>query len=191
MHQVVDGLNSLGMSRHALCVARRRIDISVLPDLADQALEKLPPVLGDRRKRLCAIAALFMMMAMAIAEGAVAGALEDGYSALKDGNYANALQLFRPLADEGHVGARKAIAIINDYCLKADKGNGLAQFTLGFIYERGLGLPQDYLRAYMWFSLAAAQGTKGAEEWRERLAAHMGPAQIAEAQRLAREWKPR
>ena len=43
----------------------------------------------------------------------------------------------------------------------------------------------------MWFNLAAAQGTRGAAEWRERLAARMTPAQIAEAQKLASEWKPK
>ena len=131
------------------------------------------------------------LMLIAIAGTAVAGALEDGYFALNEGDYAIAVQLFRPLAKEGNVAARKALAIINDYCLVADKGNGLAQFSLGLIYERGLGMPQDYVRAHMWFSLAAAQGTKGAAEWRERLAARMSPAQIMEAQRLAREWKPK
>jgi len=189
MHQIADWLGSLGMSEYALRFAEKRIDFSVLPDLTDKGLGKLGVVFGDRRKILRAIIASFMLMA--IAGTAVAGALEDGYSALNEGDYTTALQLFRPLANEGNVAARKAIAIINDYCLHADKGNGLAQFSLGFIYERGLGLPQDYVRAHMWFSLAAAQGTKGAAEWRERLATRMSPTQIAEAQKLAREWKPK
>jgi len=189
MHQIADWLGSLGMSEYALRFAEKRIDFSVLPDLTDQGLGKLGVVFGDRRKILRAIIASFMLMA--IAGTAVAGALEDGYSALNEGDYTTALQLFRPLANEGNVAARKAIAIINDYCLHADKGNGLAQFSLGFIYERGLGLPQDYVRAHMWFSLAAAQGTKGAAEWRERLTARMSPAQITEAQKLASEWKPK
>jgi TPR repeat protein len=110
---------------------------------------------------------------------------------LNEGDYATALQLLRPLANEGNFAARKALAIINDYCLDADKGNALAQFSLGFIYEKGLGMPQDYVLAYMWFSLAAAQGTKGAAEWRERLAARKSPTQIVEAQKRAREWKPK
>ena len=77
------------------------------------------------------------------------------------------------------------------YRLSADKGDAGAQFSLGFMYQKGLGVPQDYVRAYMWFDLAAAQGTKGAAEWRELIAARMTPAQIAEAQKLAREWKPK
>ena len=213
MQQIADWLEKLGMSEYAQRFAENRIDFSVLPDLTDQDLEKPGVVLGDRCKILRAVANLEAwknapvatavctkllretliapLMLIAIAGTAVAGALEDAYSALNEGDYATALQLFRPLANEGNVAARKAVAIINDYCLKADKGNALAQFTLGFIYEKGLGVPQDYARAHMWFSLAAAQGTKGAAEWRERLAARMSPAQITEAQKLAREWKPK
>ncbi len=189
MHQIVDRRSNLGISEHALCVAQSVLMFRCFLISPIRTLEKLTAVLGDHHKIVSAIAAPFVLIAITAA--AVAGALEDGYSALNDGNYPAALQLFRPLANEGNVSALKAIAIINDYCLAADKGNGLARFSLGFIYERGLGLPQDYVRAYMWFSLAAAQGTKGAEEWRERLAARMSPAQIAEAQRLAREWSPK
>lgn len=188
MHQIADWLGNLGMCEYALRFAEKRIDF-FLADLTDQDLEKLSVVLSDRRKILRAIIAPLMLIA--IAGTAVAGALEDGYSALNEGHYATALQLFRPLAKEGNVAALKAIAIINDYCLSAEKGNAPAQFSLGFVYERGLGLPQDYVRAYMWFSLAAAQGTKGAAEWRERLAAGMSPAQITEAQKLASEWRPK
>jgi TPR repeat protein len=77
------------------------------------------------------------------------------------------------------------------YRVDAEKGNASAQFSLGFMYEIGQGVPQDYVQAYMWFNLAAAQGTRGAAEWRERLATRMTPAQIAEAQKLASEWKPK
>ena len=77
------------------------------------------------------------------------------------------------------------------YRVGAEKGDASAQFSLGFMYELGQGVPQDYVQAYMWFNLAAARGTKGAAEWRERLAARMTPAQIAEAQKLASEWKPK
>jgi len=43
----------------------------------------------------------------------------------------------------------------------------------------------------MWFNLAAAQGHRLAQDAREGLAKRMTPAQIAEAQRLATEWKPK
>ena len=77
------------------------------------------------------------------------------------------------------------------YRVGAEKRNASAQFSLGFMYEKGQGVPQDYVQAYMWFNLAAAQGTKGAAEWREHIAARMTPAQIAEAKKLANEWKPK
>jgi uncharacterized protein len=43
----------------------------------------------------------------------------------------------------------------------------------------------------MWFNLAAARGNRDAEKDRDMIAAQMTPAQIAEAQKLAREWKPK
>ena len=49
---------------------------------------------------------------------------------------------------------------------------------------------QDYVLAHMWYNLAAAQDAGVAAKNRDRVAAKMTPAQIAEAQRLAREWKP-
>ena len=58
MQQIADWLKKLGMSEYAECFAENRIDISVLPDLTDQDLEKLGVLLGDRRKMLRAIANL-------------------------------------------------------------------------------------------------------------------------------------
>ena len=80
------------------------------------------------------------------------------------------------------------------YGKAADQGNAEAQFDLGRMYEKGQGVPQDYLYAHMWFNLAAAGFSawdKRAVNGRDALAAKMTPAQIAEAQRLAREWKPK
>jgi SAM domain (Sterile alpha motif) len=54
MEQIVDWLKKLGTSEYTQCFVENRIDISVLPDLTDQDLEKLG-VLGDRRKMLRAI----------------------------------------------------------------------------------------------------------------------------------------
>src|SRR6476646_6912734 len=58
MQQVADWLEKLGMSEYAERFAENRIDLSVLPDLTDQDLEKLGVVLGDRRKMLRAIGEL-------------------------------------------------------------------------------------------------------------------------------------
>jgi uncharacterized protein len=59
------------------------------------------------------------------------------------------------------------------------------------MYGAGLGVPQDYALAHMWVNLAAAGGHKDAVKNRDIVAAKMTPAQIAEAQKLAREWKPK
>jgi TPR repeat protein len=58
------------------------------------------------------------------------------------------------------------------------------------LYGTGQGVPQDYVKAHMWFNLAAAGGHKNAVKARDMTAARMTAAQIAEAQKLAREWKP-
>lgn len=77
------------------------------------------------------------------------------------------------------------------YRLAAEQGEARAQGLLGSRYFEGKGVPQDYVLAHMWFNLSAAQGAQLAAELRDAVAKHMTPAQIAEAQRLAREWKPK
>ena len=71
----------------------------------------------------------------------------------------------------------------------AEQGDATAQNSLGFMYDHGRGVPEDYVLAHMWFNLAAAAAGNSAMA-RDLVAAKMTPAQIAEAQKLAREWKP-
>jgi TPR repeat protein len=59
------------------------------------------------------------------------------------------------------------------------------------MYAKGQGVPQDFVIAHQLLNLAAANGAEGAVELRDELAAKMTAAQITEAQRLARDWKPR
>ena len=73
----------------------------------------------------------------------------------------------------------------------ADQGHSLAQAYLGLSCATGLGVPQDNIHAYMWLSLAAARGDQDAISNRNRVARQMTPEQIAEAQKLASEWKPK
>jgi hypothetical protein len=77
------------------------------------------------------------------------------------------------------------------YRLAADQGIAAAQSNLGILYANGQGVAQNYILSHMWFNLAAAQGDAAALANREYAAAEMTPEQIAEAQRLAREWKPK
>jgi uncharacterized protein len=114
-----------------------------------------------------AVAAIILVLGFAAP--VVAGPLEDADSAIKRRDYATALRLIRPLAEQGDANA---------------------QYNLGVFYDNGLGVPQDKVRAYMWLNLSAAQGREGAAAFRDLIARRMTPAQIAEAQKLAREWKP-
>lgn len=70
----------------------------------------------------------------------------------------------------------------------ADRGVAEAQFELGLMYSTGHGAPLDYITAHKWFNLAAMQGITEAREHRADLARDMSPAEISEAQRMAREW---
>ena len=78
------------------------------------------------------------------------------------------------------------------YRLAADQGFGMAQYDIGYMYALGRGVPRNYVVAHMWLNLSAARTTDNAAaaELRDNVAKFMNPAQIAEAQRLAREWKP-
>ena len=81
------------------------------------------------------------------------------------------------------------------YRRAADQGQALAQLNLGGLYLAGRGVPQDFVLAHMWSNLAAAQLTGDKRDHavrvRDFLARRMTDVQWAEAQRRAREWKPR
>lgn len=75
--------------------------------------------------------------------------------------------------------------------LAADQGHGRAMFVLGRLYHTAHGVPHDLVRAHMWYNLATAHGYDDGKKWRDRLADEMSPSQVAEAQKLAREWNVR
>ena len=85
-------------------------------------------------------------------------------------------------------------AAVRWYRKAAEQGDAHAQNSLGRMYEEGTGVPQDDVHAYKWVELAVVQLTGPArtqvEKHRAKVAAKITPAQLAEAQRLAREWKP-
>ena len=74
------------------------------------------------------------------------------------------------------------------YRLAADQGYASALTILGVMYATGQGVPVDDVQAHLWYDLAASRGSILAARNRDRAAAGMSPEQIAEAQRLAREW---
>ena len=72
----------------------------------------------------------------------------------------------------------------------AYQGDADAQNNLGFMFLYGRGVAKNDVNAHMWFNLAASGGNRSAAFSRDLVAANMTPAQVVEAQKLAREWKP-
>jgi TPR repeat protein len=150
------------------------------------------------------LAAVVIVLALIGVSPAVAGPIEDGYAAYHKGDYATALRYWRPFAAEkGYALAQISLGFMytkgegmpQDYVeavrwfrLAAEQGYAIAQFNLGVMYGKGEGVPQDDVLAHMWSNLAAAQGYDDAVENRDVVAGLMSPNQIAEAERLAREW---
>ena len=73
----------------------------------------------------------------------------------------------------------------------AEHGYGYAQDYLGSMYALGQGVPVDNVQAYLWHDRAAAQGVQNAAEKRDLIAKLLTPDEIAQAQKLAQEWKPK
>ena len=93
---------------------------------------------------------------------------DDGVAAIKSDDYATAAQEFRPLAEQGNL---------------------RAQNNLSGLYYNGKGVPTNYIKAYMWFILAEAQGYKNAS-WLNFIEPKMTPADISKAQALTkRMWE--
>lgn len=84
------------------------------------------------------------------------------------------------------------------YHRAADLGEARAQYNLGLFYGEGAAGVPDNVSAHMWFNLAAAHfpasatgDRDAAVSRRDLVAKKMTPDQIAEAQKLALEWKPK
>ena len=106
---------------------------------------------------------------------AVADDLNDGIAAYQSNDYGTAFAKFKKAAEGG---------------------NADAQVRLALMYAVGHGVPQDFVQAYKWFNIAASTDTDKEERDqfvrnRDLVSGKMTPNQIAEAHRLAREWKPK
>jgi uncharacterized protein len=121
-------------------------------------------------------------------------------------DYAQALKWYSKAAQQGHARAQYHLGVMFDtgegvpqnyseaikwYRKAAEQGLAVAQSNLGAMYGLGQGVQQDYVQALMWFNLAASQGYSEAKKGIDLVTDGMTSAQIAEAKRLAREWKPR
>ena len=122
-------------------------------------------------------------------------------------NYAEAMRWYRLAAEQGDAQAQSSIGKLYDsgdgvpqdfteamrwYRLAAEQGDAQGQVGLGEKYRQGHGVSKNYVLAHLWFNLAASTPEGGmADMMRGIVARDMTPAQITEAQRLARAWKPK
>jgi TPR repeat protein len=77
---------------------------------------------------------------------------------------------------------------LSQFELEAQQGRADALYNLGLAYSTGQGVNVDFVVAHKWFNLAAMKGSEIAKSWRAQISSEMDASQIAEAQRLAREW---
>jgi TPR repeat protein len=121
-------------------------------------------------------------------------------------DYVEAVKWFQKAADQGDAYAQcnlgvcyeKGNGVLKDYVeairwyrKAAENGRVSGQRALANCYAGGVGVPLDYVVAYKWYNLAAAQGDTNAINNRNVITRYMTPEQIADAQQLSREFKPR
>ena len=126
-------------------------------------------------------------------------------------DYAEAVKWYRRAAEQGiaeaqhnlgfmyHEGqgmAQDYAEAVKWYRRAAEQGLAEAQTNLGYMYHTGRGVAQDYVQAHLWHNLAVLRMPPGetrdiAVRNRDRAEKLMTSAQVSEAQRLAREWKPK
>ena len=139
---------------------------------------------------------------------AVAGDVGEGTAAFNRKDYATALAKYTKAAKAGDARAQYNLGVMYDngqgvtqdyqqavrwYTKAAEAGIPRAQYNLGVMYDNGQGVKQDYRQAHKWLNLAASAETDKerrarAVSNRDRVAAKMTAQQLAEAQKLAREW---
>lgn len=137
----------------------------------------------------------------AVAQNGLAVMYSRGWGVPED--YVEAARWYRLAAEQGYASAQSNLGLTylygaglpQDYAeaahwvrLAAEQGDADAQFVLGTLYDNGDGVEEDNVLAYMWHNLAVAQGNESAQEGKDIVEQQMTGEQIAEAQRLFREW---
>jgi uncharacterized protein len=152
------------------------------------------------RTPLRALIAIFVVVGNTIAG-------PDGVSAYTRRDYATALRLLQPLADQGHAYAQVGLGFmyvngqgvpqnyaeaLKWFSKAADQGDAKAQLNLGFMYYKGQGV-QNYVQAHMWLNLAATNPASDkptrekAVSNRNIVASRMTPTQLEQAQTMAEQ----
>jgi hypothetical protein len=110
------------------------------------------------------------------------------YRLAADQEYAFAQFNLGNMYDRGDGVPEDDVEAVRWYRLAAEQGYAVAQNNLGLMYYNGEGVREDNVLAYLWFNLAAAQGNENAQGNKDFVEQRMTRAQIAEAQRMSREW---
>ena len=80
------------------------------------------------------------------------------------------------------------------YRRAAEQGDARAQYSLGLLYDRGFGVPQDIVEASKGLNLSAAASPPRVRESRARIrdavTTKMTRGEIAQARLRALEWAP-
>jgi hypothetical protein len=126
--------------------------------------------------RHCATLVRASLMLVAIGGAATAGPMEDAVAAYQRGDYATALRLWHPLAEQGdadaqfHLGVmyesgqgvlRSEAEAIKWYRKAAEQDDAVAQFNLGVMYAKGVS--PNHVEAALWYRCAADHGLAGAQ----------------------------
>jgi len=121
-------------------------------------------------------------------------------------DYQEAVKWYRMAAEQGNALAQYNLGLLTFngkgatqdyeeaarlYRLAAEQGLASAQYALGWMYANGQGVEQDHVRAHMRFNLAENKGNSNAQKWRVSISRGMTPAQIEQAQQMARECEER
>jgi hypothetical protein len=129
-----------------------------------------------------------------------------GLDAYQKGDYVGAANEWRPLAAEGDPiaqfnfgllyfdgrGVPQSVAEAASWFQRsAEQGYTQAQHNLGAMYGSGQGVKRDYVQAYKWLNICAAKGNSGCLSQRDLIARRLNANQIAEAQRLAADFRPK
>ena len=172
--------------------------------MTERATTKEGPGVTAWRRSMTRIA-LAVALAAAVAAAGRAD-FDSGAAAYRAGDFAAALEAFVPLAENGDARAQFTLGYMHQfgqgvpqsaaraaqwYRRAAEQDHAGAQYNLGQFYQDGRGVEHDPVRAYMWFDLASEGGVAFATASRNATARQMSPAEIAEARRLAREWRAR
>ena len=95
-----------------------------------------------------------------------------------------------PMYADGQTVPKDPQGAVKSWQRAAEQGDAEGQYNLGLMYDKGQGVPQDFIRAYMWYHLAAkalnGDDALVAIKLRDRVASRMSAEQIAKALEMAR-----